>query len=136
MSKFSVLADNIASRASNLFSTFESALDGTSQKVATLSGNAPTIVSGTAAVVSDIKQGASDLIGLGDSVVDYGLTTYVPTIENALDALFLKATGGAGAPAIPMINGGIDQLASIVKSVVDNAALRAKASLVPVNPAP
>jgi hypothetical protein len=132
MSRFSELAKNIINGAENLFSTFVKDLDGASQKVATLSNNNAVVIQGTAVVVSDIKQGASDLIGMGQRLADYGLDTGLPKIEDLADAIFLKATGGFGAPAIPMVNGGIEQIAGILKSVIDSAAVRAQAALKPV----
>ena len=88
-------------------------------------------------VLSDIKQAASDAISLGDTVLGVVVGPAVAALEKAADAALLEATGGIAAPAIPLVNAGIDTMAATLKNAVDVWALKQKSLLVsPASPPP
>jgi hypothetical protein len=93
------------------------------------------ILSGTAAtLLTDVKQAASDAIGMADSALGQFIMPAAATVEGALDAALAKATGGVSIPFNHFVNDGIDKFASAVKAEADAWALKAKAQL--ASPAP
>lgn len=96
-----------------------------------ISGNptASTLVSDT---LSAVKQGASNMVALADTELAQHYAQIVGAVEAGADAALNGATGGKALPAVPLVNGTIEQIAAAGKAALDAWALQAKASLVPV----
>jgi hypothetical protein len=78
---------------------------------------------------SAVKQGLSDAIGLADTELGQHFGELVDVTSTAADAALLKLTGGVALPAIPIMNGTIQQIAKAGKAGFDAWALEAQAKL-------
>lgn len=76
-----------------------------------------------------VKQGASNALAFADTELAPHLGEATAAVETAADALLLKATGGAAAPAVPFVNSGIEQAIAVLKSALDAKELEWKAKL-------
>ncbi|HEX4197723.1 MAG TPA: hypothetical protein VHZ26_09790 [Caulobacteraceae bacterium] len=81
------------------------------------------------ATVSDIKQGASDALGLVGSGLTGAEPALVAGVETALDNALGVATGGESLPLNPLVNAGITNLASLATSAVSAWLLKQQAAL-------
>jgi phage-related protein len=119
----------IVNGAKTAWSDIQAFIDGEAAKVqAALPSSAVPAFNTT---VSDLKQGASDALGL----VNGGLTGAEPAlvagVETALDNALGVATGGASLPLNPLVNAGITNLAGLATSAVSAWLLKQQAALAP-----
>jgi hypothetical protein len=89
----------------------------------------PALTSAAGAVVSDVKQAASNAVGLADTYVGAAILPAAKGVEVALDAALASVTKGASIPFNGFVNDGIDQMAAAIKAEADAWALKAKAAL-------
>lgn len=95
----------------------------------------PTATQLAQASLSAVKQGASNMVALADTELAQHYSQIVAGIETAADAALNGATGGKALPAVPLVNGTIEQIAAAGKAALDTWAMQAKASLTPAQPA-
>lgn len=99
----------------------------------------PAAATSVNALGSDVKQGASDALGIGATVLGAAQPAIVTGVNSAADAGLLALTGGAATPALPAVNGWIDGLVATGIATLQAWALKQKAALAssipPVNPA-
>ena len=81
------------------------------------------------AVLSDVKQGASNAVAAADGALADHYAELVTGGEALLEGALAKATGGATVPFNPIISDGIDNIAAMLKAGADAWALRTKAEL-------
>ncbi len=89
----------------------------------------PALTQASAAVLSDVKQAASDAVGMADTYVGAAIMPAAAGVEVALDAALATLTKGASIPFNGFVNDGIDKMAAAVKSEADTWALKAKAEI-------
>lgn len=78
---------------------------------------------------SDVKQGASDLIGAADSELNTLAPVATSAVEGAADALLAKYSGGLALPLTGLTNDAIDKVSALIVSTANGWALKAKAAL-------
>lgn len=81
------------------------------------------------AVGSDLKQAASDAIGLADTALAGIIPAAATAITGAADAALLAYTGPLALPLTPLTNDGIMQIEAALVSTINSWALTAKAKL-------
>lgn len=86
---------------------------------------------GLAAVVSDIKQGASDAIGLGAAAATDAAPLITAGVEKLADSALATASNGLALPLVPLVNDGIDNIVALATNALNAWALKTKAGLVP-----
>jgi hypothetical protein len=86
-----------------------------------------------AASVSDVKQGASDILSMAASAGSSILPTLATEGEKILDSALATYTNGAALPLVPLVNSGVDQIANAAVATINAWALKAKASLAPAS---
>ena len=96
--------------------------------------NDATASAAVGAITTAVKQGASDAIGLADTALADHFAELTDAAHAAADAALVKVSGGALLPAVPLVNGVIDQIALASKAAIDAWALQAKANLAPATP--
>ena len=89
----------------------------------------PTLQASTTAVLSDVKQAASNAVEMADSALAAFILPAAKTVETALDTALAGATGGVSVGFNVFINDGVDQIAGAIKAEADAWALKAKAAL-------
>lgn len=82
-------------------------------------------------VVGDLKQAASDAVSLADSAAGVLVGDAAAAAEALAAALFAKL-GPVGTALTPLADSGINQVAGILKGIIDSEAAKAKAALAPV----
>lgn len=90
-----------------------------------LPGAASTINS----IGSDIKQAASDAIGMADSALVAIAPVATKAVETAADAALATYTGGLALPLTPLTNDGIEKVEALIVSTANAWSLKAKAAL-------
>lgn len=115
--------------------TFSQAAAQAAAWASTLIAHDPVLSTTASAVLSDVKQGASNAVEMADTALGAIIGPATLATETALEAALAAATKGASVPFNPLISDGIDRIASAVKAEADAWALRTKASLVPPTPA-
>lgn len=99
--------------------------------------NDPVVSQAVNQLQIDVKQGASNALALADTELGTHLGQATSAVEAAADSLLLAATGGVAAPAVPLVNAGIEQAIRVLKSALDAKELEWKAKLTtPAAPAP
>lgn len=89
----------------------------------------PTVVATTGAVLSDLKQAASDALSLGDSLAGPIIAAEAQAIEAAADAVF-KAYFGQLAPfASKATHDSVDRIAAGLTALIHVKVLEYKASM-------
>jgi hypothetical protein len=88
------------------------------------------------ATISDLKQGASDALGLADAGLTGAEPALVAGLETALDNALGVATGGASLPLNPLVNAGLTNLATLATSTVNAWLLKQQAAMAPAASAP
>ena len=88
-----------------------------------------TLKTAVAAVVSDVKQGASNAVDMADSALGQYIQPAAAATEAALEGALSAITKGASLPFNALITDGIDTIANAVKAEADAWALKTKASL-------
>lgn len=86
---------------------------------------APTV----AALATAVKQGASDALGMGATVLGEAQAPIITGVNTGADAALLALTGGAATPAIPAFNGWIDGIMNTGIAALRSWALHQKALL-------
>jgi hypothetical protein len=92
------------------------------------------VLPGVAPVVTEIKQAASNAIG----VVNQDLVTYEPELvtglETVLDAALSKYTGGLALPLVQGVNAGVSGISNVATQAVSAWLLSQQAALAENNP--
>lgn len=81
------------------------------------------------AIGSDIKQAASDAIGMADSALIGIAPAATKAVEVAADAALTAYTGGLALPLTPLTNDGIEKVEALIVSTANAWSLKAKAAL-------
>jgi hypothetical protein len=89
----------------------------------------PTATADVNAVVSSVKQAASNAVSYADTELATYLTPATEATEVAVDTMLAGLTKGASTFANPLINSGIEQAADALKAVIDAGVMKAKAAL-------
>jgi hypothetical protein len=117
----------IASGAMTVWTDIENDIEADYAKVkAALPASAQATLATT---VTDVKQGASDAISYLDSAASTVLPALAKTGEAALDQALATNSNGVALPLVPLVNGGIDDIVSMLVSTAQAWGLKAKASL-------
>lgn len=88
-----------------------------------------TLTAAVGQITTDVKQAASDAIGMADTELGKWIIPASKTVEVALDTFLAGATKGVSVPFNPFINDGIDTAVNAIKAEADAWALKAKAAL-------
>ena len=89
----------------------------------------PALSNAAGAVLTDVKQAASNAISMADTAVGVAILPAAKGVEVALDAALASVTKGASVPFNGFVNDGIDQMAAAIKAEADAWSLKAKAAL-------
>jgi hypothetical protein len=89
----------------------------------------PTLATAAGAILSDVKQAASNAVSMADGAVGAAVGPLAATIETGLDAALATVTKGESIPFNGFVNDGIDQMAAAIKAEADAWSLKAKAAL-------
>ena len=73
----------------------------------------------SSAVLSNVKQAASNAVAIGDTVLGDVIGPATTGTEVLLEAALAKATGGVSVAFNPLISAGVSSIASAVKAQVD-----------------
>lgn len=125
----SILTDLLAKKITFAQAVAEAA--GWAQK---LVASDPTLTAAAGAVLSDVKQAASNAVDMADTWIGQHVGPMTLAIETAADSALAAATGGKSVPFNGFVNDGIDRMVQAGKAELDAWALKAKASL--ATPAP
>lgn len=98
-----------------------------------ISGN-PILTGAAGAVLSDIKQAASNAVVIADGELAMYIHPAALATETALEGALAAVTKGASLPFNPLITNSIDTIANAIKAEADVWAAKAKASLTPHTP--
>lgn len=109
--------------------TFQTAVVEAEQWAANIVAHDANLAPAAAAVLSDIKQGASNAVELAGSELGGLIGGVTSPLEAALDGLLAKASGGATLPFNALINHSIDTIASAVQAEITAWTAKTKASL-------
>lgn len=125
---------DIITGVETVWDNIENVIDGDAAKVkAALPSSA---VPNFTQTVTDLKQAASDALGMANSGLTGGEPALVAGVETALDGALSVATGGATLPLNPLVNAGITDIATLATNAVSAWLLKQQASLAPpVTPA-
>ena len=107
--------DNVVKEVEGDVATIEKAFPGTSTAVA--------------ALASAVKQGASDALGIGATILGDAQPAIITGVNAAADSALLALTGGAATPAIPAFNNWIDGVVNAGNAALQAWALKQKALL-------
>lgn len=88
-----------------------------------------TLTSTVGAVMSDVKQAASNAVEMADSALGAYIHPAALATEAALEGALAAVTKGASLPFNPFITDGVDKIAAAVKAEADAWALKTKAAL-------
>ena len=88
-----------------------------------------SLTNSAGAILSDVKQGASNAVEAADSALASHYDAIVTGTEAVLEGALAKATGGASVAFNPFISDGISRFAAAARSQVDAWELQAKAKL-------
>lgn len=91
----------------------------------------PTLTNAVGAVVSDIKQAASNAIGDADAAFVAFIGPATQGLEGALDTALAGYTHGFSLVLNPLINDTIDKIEAAAVAEANTWALKAKAALAP-----
>lgn len=89
----------------------------------------PAAAAVAGAVVSDLKQAASDLVTLGDSLAGPIIAAGAAAVETSVDAAFSSYFGPAAPIASKATHDSVDRIASGFKSFIDAKAAEFKANM-------
>jgi hypothetical protein len=109
--------------------TFSQAATETVQWGENLINHDPALTADAAAIISSVKQSASDAITVGESALGAIILPAAKQVETALETALSAATHGLSVPFNPMISAGIDTIANTIHGQIDAWALKAKADL-------
>lgn len=121
----SILSDAMSGKI-----TFSEAVSEATGWVQHMVAQDPTATAAAGAILSDIKQAASDAISIGEGALGAIITPAALSIEATLDATLSAATHGLSVPFNPIINAGIDTIANALKAEIDAWSAKTKAGLV------
>lgn len=94
--------------------------------------NDPTVIATTGAVVSDLKQAASDALSIADNFAGPILASEAAMIEASADAVFKAYFGPFSPIASKAMHDSVDRLAMGLKALIDAKTAEYKASMQPV----
>ncbi len=93
----------------------------------------PALTNAVGAVVSDIKQAASDAVSDADAAFAAFIGPATASLESSLDTALAGYTHGFSLILNPLINDTIDKIAAAAVAEANAWALKAKASLAPAS---
>lgn len=96
----------------------------------TLISHDPLLQNAASAILTDVKQAASNAVTLADTYIGAAILPAAKGVEIALDASLATLTKGVSIPFNGFVNDGIDQMAAAIKAEADSWSLRAKAALI------
>lgn len=96
--------------------------------------NDPTVVATAGAIVSDLKQSASDLVTLGDSLAGPIIAAEAVAVEASADAAFAAYFGPAAPVASKAAHDSVDRLAAGLAAFIHAKAAEFKANMVTLPP--
>lgn len=94
----------------------------------------PTVVATVGAIVSDLKQSASDLVTLGDSLAGPIIAAEAVAVEASADAAFAAYFGPAAPIASKAAHDSVDRLAAGLAALIHAKAAEFKANMVTAPP--
>ena len=94
------------------------------------SGNA-VATQAEAAVLSDLKQAASNAIGYADTAIGALIAPAASSIEATVNAAISSAVGPAATLVTPAVDHAIATIVAALKAEIDMAAVKARAALAP-----
>lgn len=109
--------------------TFGQAAQEAAAWASSLISHDPVLSSTASAVLSDVKQGASNAVDMADTAIGVAIVPAAKAAEAALDAALSSVTKGASVAFNPFVNDGIDRMAAAIKAEADAWALKVKAQL-------
>jgi hypothetical protein len=109
--------------------TFAQAAQEAAKWASNLINHDPALSNAASAVLSDVKQAASNAVEMADTALGVAIIPAAKAAEVALDAALASVTKGASVAFNPFVNDGIDRMAAAVKAEADAWALKAKAAL-------
>jgi hypothetical protein len=109
--------------------TFSQAVTEVEQWADKLIADDPAFTNATAAIVSDVKQAASDAVSVGDTALGVIIGGAAKALEPILETTLASATKGLSVGLNPLISGGIDAIAAAMIGQINAWALKAKADL-------
>lgn len=109
--------------------TFSQAASEAEQWASHIVSADPTLATAAGAILSDVKQAASNAVSMADGAVGTAVGPLAVTIETGLDAALATVTHGASVPFNGFVNDGIDRMAAAIKAEADTWALKAKSAL-------
>lgn len=109
--------------------TFSQASQQAGQWASTLVAHDPALTAMAGAVLSDVKQAASNAVDMADTAVGAAIGPAALAVEASLDAALAGITKGASIPFNGFVNDGIDKMAAAIKAEADAWALKAKAAI-------
>lgn len=115
--------------------TFHQAAAQAEQWASQVVSHDPILAATASTLLADVKQAASDAVGLADSALGQFIIPAAGTVEVALDAALAKATGGLSIPFNHFTSDGIDKFAAAIKAEADAWTLKVKAALASQAPA-
>lgn len=91
--------------------------------------NDPTVIATTGAVVSDLKQAASDALSIADNFAGPILASEAAMIEASADAVFKAYFGPYAVIASKATHDSVDRIAAGLAALIHSKALEYKASM-------
>lgn len=109
--------------------SFSQAAEAAVQWARTLVAHDASLTAAAEAVLSDVKQAASNAVDLADTAIGSAIVPGAKAVETALDAALARLTGGLSIPFNGFVDDGVDRLAAVIKAEADAWALKVKANL-------
>lgn len=109
--------------------TFGQAAAEAGQWASNLVSHDSTLSGAAGAVLSDVKQAASNAVDMADTALGGYILPAAKGVEGLLETALAGATGGVSVPFNPLISDGIDRIANAVKAEADAWSLKAKGQL-------
>lgn len=125
----SILTDLFAKKI-----TFHQAAAEAEAWAAQLVAHDPVLASTAGALLSDVKQAASDAVNAADSALGAFIGPAATATALALDTAFAAATHGASVPFNKFTEDGVKRIADAVRAEADAWTLRVTAQLAAATP--
>ena len=117
----------IASGAVKLWNEAEALIDADVDKIK--SALPASALPNFDAVVSDVKQGASDTLTLAGGALSAAAPTFTKGLEGLADTAMATVSNGEALPLVPLVNSGIDELVNLGVAALQAWGLQQKAAL-------
>ena len=129
MDSFQTILGKIATGGEVLWSNAAKAIEDDAAAIAKFLGNDPIAQQALKDSVSAVKQGASDLLGIGGTMLGQAAPLIVKGAETAADAALTKLIGPAEVAASPLVHNVIDGIVEAGIAALQAWGLKAKAQL-------